>query len=82
MKLPTVIQVDLGASAWALGICGLMALVVVCSTCVILASRSQGHAADVLTAFADVIRALRRRPKRPITPAPSHTEPNQASRIS
>jgi hypothetical protein len=63
MDLPTVVQVDLESLAWALGICGLLALLVLCATCVILSVTSHGKAPDVLTAFADVIRAFRRRPR-------------------
>jgi hypothetical protein len=63
MDLPTVVEVDLGSSAWALGLCGLLALVVVCATCVVLALKSDAKAPDVLAAFADVLRAFRRRPR-------------------
>lgn len=63
MDLPTVVEVDLGSSAWALGICGLLALSIVCTTCVVLALKSDAEAPDVLAAFADVLRAFRRRPR-------------------
>lgn len=63
MDLPAVVEVDLGSSAWALGICGVLALFVLCATCVILSVTSQGKAPAVLAAFADVIRAFRRRPR-------------------
>ena len=63
MDLPTVVEVDLGSSAWALGICGALALLILCATCVLLSATSDGKAPEVLTAFTDVIRAFRRRPR-------------------
>lgn len=64
MDLPTSVDVDLGSSAWALGVCGVLALFILCATCVILTVTSNGKAPEVLTAFADVIRAFRRQPRR------------------
>lgn len=61
MDLPTSVSVDLGSPLWALGICGVLALFILCATCVILSVTSDGKAPEVLTAFADVIRAFRRR---------------------
>ena len=61
MDRPTSVDVDLGSSVWALGICGVLALLILCATCVILSITSNGKAPEVLTAFADVIRAFRRR---------------------
>jgi hypothetical protein len=63
MDLPTSVDIDIGSSAWALGICGVLALFILCATCVILSVTSDGKAPEVLTAFADVIRASRRRPR-------------------
>ncbi|HEX5533956.1 MAG TPA: hypothetical protein VFX33_09480 [Actinomycetales bacterium] len=63
MDLPTSVNVDLGSPAWAIGICGVLALFILCTTCVILSVTSDGKAPEVLTAFADVIRAFRRRPR-------------------
>jgi hypothetical protein len=63
MDPPSSVDVDLGSSAWALGICGALALFILCATCVILSVTSDGKAPEVLTAFADVIRAFRRRPR-------------------
>ena len=63
MDLPTSVDVDRGSSAWALGICGVLALFILCATCVILSVTSDGKAPELLTAFADVIRAFRRRPR-------------------
>ena len=60
---PTTVNLDLGSSAWALGICGVLALLIVCITCVVLARTSNGQAPDVIRAFAEVIRAFRRRPR-------------------
>lgn len=60
---PIVVHVDLGPAAWALAVGGVLALGFVCVTCVILARSSRGRAAEVLSAFADVIRAFRRRPR-------------------
>lgn len=36
MDLSTVVEVDLGSSVWALGICGALALLILCATGVIL----------------------------------------------
>jgi hypothetical protein len=63
MDPPNLVHVDLGSSAWALGICGVLALCILCTTCVILSVTSDGKAPEVLAAFADVIRAFRRRPR-------------------
>ncbi len=63
MHQPTVIELDIGSSAWALGICAVVALSVLCATCVILSITARSKAPDVLVAFADVMRAFRRRPR-------------------
>lgn len=63
MDLPTSVDIDLGSAAWAIGSCAVFALLILCTTCVILSVKSDGKAPEVLTAFADVIRAFRRRPR-------------------
>jgi hypothetical protein len=64
MDLSAWVELDVGSSLWALGVCGLLALVVLCATCVTLSLTCRDNAARVLEAFADVIRAFRRRPRR------------------
>lgn len=64
MDLPESVDVDLSSSVWALGVCGVLALLIVCSTCVVLSIMARGRAPEVLRAFADVISAFRRRPRR------------------
>jgi len=63
MDLPTSVSVDLGSLTWALGNCGVLAHFILCATCVIRSVTSDGKAPEVLMAFADVIRAFRRRPR-------------------
>jgi hypothetical protein len=63
MQLPASIEITFGSSVWALGICGVAALFILCGTCVILSITSCGKAPEVLRAFADVVRAFRRRPR-------------------
>ena len=63
MDLATSLNVDLGSSAWALGVCGVLALFILCATCVLLTVTANNKAPEVLKAFADVIRAFRRRPR-------------------
>lgn len=64
MKTLGAIDVSLTSSAWVIGVSTVSVVLLLCLTCIVLVTLSRSNAPEVLRAFADVVRAVRRRPRR------------------
>lgn len=54
-------EINLGSAAWAVGVCSVAGVLIVCLTVLVILRRQD--AVEVLKAFAEVIKAFRKQPK-------------------
>lgn len=80
MDLPT--SLGLGGAAWAFGICSVLALLVICVTCIVLVRTDKTQAETNLKAFAEVIRSFRKQPKSQRSLSPPAAEKAELDRAA